>query len=66
MFTEDGMYVLEDAQGQAQVTLDFACYGCHRDEAGQGGTFSTKTLAHLAEFWVDLVHPNTVLGSFLV
>lgn len=50
MFTEDGMYVLEDAQGQAQVTLDFACYGCHQDEAGQGGTMSMKTLEELAAF----------------
>ena len=55
MFTEDGMYVLEDAQGQAQITLDFACYGCHRDEAGQGGgVASMKTLEELAAFATNI------------
>jgi hypothetical protein len=29
------------------VTLDFACYSCHKDEAGVGGEFSIKTLAQL-------------------
>jgi hypothetical protein len=29
------------------VTLDYACYSCHKDEAGVGGDFSTKTLAQL-------------------
>ena len=29
------------------VTLDYACYSCHKDEAGVGGGFSTQTLAQL-------------------
>ena len=29
------------------VTLDDACYSCHKDEAGVGGAFSTQTLAQL-------------------
>ncbi len=50
MFNEAGNLVIEDAQGQAQITLDFACYGCHQDEDGQGGDFSMKTLEDLAVF----------------
>lgn len=49
MFTENGSMVREDIDGQAQITLDFACYGCHRDENGDGGSSSTKTLAELSE-----------------
>lgn len=29
------------------VTLDFACYSCHKDEAGVGGEWSIRTLAQL-------------------
>ncbi|MBM3498303.1 MAG: hypothetical protein FJX74_06490 [Armatimonadetes bacterium] len=32
------------------VTLDFACYSCHRDENGVGGTGSQKTLAELSAY----------------
>jgi len=49
MFSEDGTSVLENAQGQSQITLDFACYGCHKDENGDGGSFSTRTLEELSE-----------------
>lgn len=54
MFTQDGTYVMEDAQGMAQVTLDFACYSCHRDEAGMGGDYSMRTLAELSAFAFDM------------
>ncbi len=29
MFTEDGSFVELDFEGQAAVTIDFACRGCH-------------------------------------
>jgi hypothetical protein len=29
MFTPDGSFVKLDAEGQAAVTIDFACRGCH-------------------------------------
>ncbi|GAB4320390.1 MAG: hypothetical protein Kow0074_10670 [Candidatus Zixiibacteriota bacterium] len=32
------------------ITLDFACYGCHKDESGVGGSYSQKTLAELSTF----------------
>ncbi len=54
MFTPDGTYVIEDGQGQAQITLDFACYSCHRDEAGVGGNYSMRTLEELSEFAFDM------------
>jgi len=46
MFSEDGTSVLI-TDGIASVTLDFACYGCHKDENGEGGTASMKTLQEL-------------------
>lgn len=48
-FTEDGSLVQTDVDGQAKMTLDFACYSCHKDEAGVGGPYSMKTLAQLSE-----------------
>ncbi len=54
MFTPDGMLVLEDAQGQSQITLDFACYGCHQDENGIGGSASMKTLQELSARAIDI------------
>jgi predicted CXXCH cytochrome family protein len=48
MFTDDGSLVEEDAEGQAEVTLDFACYSCHQDEQGVGGDGTMKTLAELS------------------
>ena len=40
MFTEDGKLVKMDEVGQAAVTLDFACYSCHEDEDGAGGSMA--------------------------
>jgi predicted CXXCH cytochrome family protein len=48
MFTNEG-YVKTDAEGLASVTLDFACYGCHQDEQGVGGSGSMKTLQELSD-----------------
>ena len=46
MFSVDGTSVVL-TDGKAGVTLDFACYGCHEDENGGGGTDSMKTLQDL-------------------
>jgi hypothetical protein len=48
MFTADGTFLRLDGSGKAATTLDFACYSCHKDGNGVGGTGSTKTLAELA------------------
>jgi len=48
MWTSDGKFVQLDEFGKGRVTLDFACYGCHKDENGVGGIYSTKTLAELS------------------
>ena len=44
----DGSFVAEEGDGQAQVTLDFACYGCHQDESGVGGNAPMMTLEQLS------------------
>jgi len=59
MFTEDGGFVQEDAEGQSKVTLDFACYGCHQDESGAGGTFSMKTLVELSDMATNIHGTST-------
>jgi len=45
-----GMFFAEDGvtYSQGYLTLDFACYGCHKDESGIGGPNSMKSLAELA------------------
>jgi predicted CXXCH cytochrome family protein len=48
MWTSDGRFLAQDEFGRGRVTLDFACYSCHKDETGVGGTFSMKTLAELS------------------
>jgi hypothetical protein len=45
MFNEDGTL----ANGDTGVTLDFACYSCHKDNDGIGGSNSKKTLKQLAD-----------------
>jgi hypothetical protein len=37
-----------------KVTLDFACYGCHRDPLGVGGTGTVQTLQQLSDFAVGM------------
>ncbi len=37
MFTADEKFVVLDEHSQAKLTLDFTCYGCHKDPAGVGG-----------------------------
>lgn len=44
------------------VTLDFACYSCHKDENGVGGSASTKTLAELYAK-APLIHGAGALAS---
>ena len=45
MFNEDGSL----ANGATGVTLDYACYLCHKDSDGVGGNNSTKTLKQLSD-----------------
>jgi len=46
MFSPD-LTVVALTDGKAAVTLDFACYGCHQDEDGNGGSGSVRTLQQL-------------------
>jgi hypothetical protein len=58
MFTEDGSLVKMDEVGQAAVTLDFACYSCHEDANGGGGTMARAlTLQELSDFATGM-HPQ--------
>ena len=43
---ESGLTVVDVGPG---LTLDFTCYGCHKDEDGVGGNYSVKTLRQLAD-----------------
>lgn len=43
---EDGLEIVDVGPG---LTLDYACYGCHEDENGNGGNYSRKTLKQLAD-----------------
>ncbi|MGQ9523935.1 MAG: multiheme c-type cytochrome [Armatimonadota bacterium] len=47
---QSAMWYTEDGKAFAKgfVTLDFACYGCHKDASGQGGPMSVKTLEQLS------------------
>lgn len=47
-FNAAGNRVALDSAGNAALTLDFACYGCHKDADGKGGTGSAKTMGELA------------------
>jgi len=55
MFSVDGTSVLIDPEDGASITLDFACYGCHNDEEGNGGGGSVKTLQELHDR-ADSIH----------
>ncbi len=57
MFTADGKLVKMDEVGQAAVTLDFACYSCHKDENGVGGNMSERSLQELSDFAKGM-HPQ--------
>jgi Cytochrome c554 and c-prime/Doubled CXXCH motif (Paired_CXXCH_1) len=48
MWTSDGKFVALDEFGRGAITLDFACYSCHKDAADVGGIYSQKTLAELS------------------
>ncbi|MBC8423862.1 hypothetical protein H8E07_07035 [bacterium] len=49
ILSDAGSLVLEDpATGQAKVTLDFACWGCHGDGEGGGGPQTPLNLAALS------------------
>ncbi len=54
MFNAEGKAVVIDDNGHGAVTLDYACYGCHRDENGVGGTRSIKTMQELVDKAVNI------------
>ena len=54
MFNTEGSEVYQDGEGMSAVTLDFACYGCHQDGEGNGGTASERTLQELSDFAQDM------------
>ena len=49
LFTPEGNYVNLDESDEAAITLDFSCYGCHRDRYGVGGINSPKTISQLSD-----------------
>ena len=49
MFNAEGNLVKMDEAGQAAVTLDFACYSCHKSEEGGEGIASYQTLQELSD-----------------
>jgi len=57
MFTEDGKFVRTENE-LARITLDFACYGCHKDGDGVGGSFSEKSLGFLSAMATG-IHPGS-------
>lgn len=42
--------IAQDAEGRARITLDLACYGCHADGYGAGGSATPLDLEQLASF----------------
>lgn len=48
MWTSDGKFLAQDEQGRGRVTLDFACYSCHKDDQDVGGSFSQQSLQDLS------------------
>ena len=53
MFTEDGAFVQLDDDGNAAVTLDFACQACHE----------TASLEELSKFAMDFHNPEVGLEN---
>ena len=49
MFNGAGTLVLEDEGGMAQVTLDFACYSCHKSEENGEGSAHYMTVQELSD-----------------
>lgn len=60
-FPKDSMFWVDETSGNTHtrgfVTLDFACYTCHNDGAGNGGSMSSKTLEELAARAVGIHNP---------
>ena len=49
MWTSDGKFLRVDEFGNGSITLDFACYSCHKDDQGVGGSALAKTLQVLSD-----------------
>ncbi len=50
MFDASGKFLRLDGEGLGRISLDFACYSCHKDEKGEGGDDSQRTLGELSDF----------------
>ena len=50
--------IRQDAGGRARITLDLACYGCHRDPGGEGGEARALSLTELADFAPGMHRPG--------
>jgi predicted CXXCH cytochrome family protein len=52
MWTSDGKFLAQDEYGRGRITLDFACYSCHKDDASAPtnptAPYSARTLAQLS------------------
>jgi len=48
MWTSDGKFLKQDEFGRGAITLDFACYSCHKDVLDEGGAASRRILSALA------------------
>ena len=48
MWTSDGVFLAQDEFGRGRITLDFACYSCHKDDQGVGGALSQQSLTDLS------------------
>ncbi len=45
---DDMLDLVNEVVADPRVTLDFACYSCHKDAGGVGGPVSVKTMTELA------------------
>ena len=57
MFNEDGTAVALDENSHGAISLEFACYGCHQDENGEGGPGSMKTMQQLSDKAANMHSP---------
>jgi len=52
MWTSDGEFVRQDEFGRGRITLDLACYSCHKDDpttpTNPTAPYSAKSLTELS------------------
>jgi len=55
--TEEGVEIMNvDEGGLTHIALKYVCYQCHKDEEGNGGSLSEKTLAELSTYSKETLH----------